>query len=65
MTNRKHFIQIAETVAKIENGAVRYQTALEFAYIFRKENLRFDTFRFMAACNASPCQGEPIVAKLA
>jgi hypothetical protein len=65
MQTRKHFIQTAQTVAKIENETVRYQTALEFAHTFRKENPRFDTFRFMAACNASPCKGEPLVAQTA
>lgn len=47
---RKHFIQIAAMLAKIEDMAERKRQAEEFAAVAKKSNPRFDYQRFYAAC---------------
>lgn len=47
---RKHFILIAETVAKIVNPIERREMAEHNAKICAKANPRFDRARFFAAC---------------
>lgn len=50
MFTRRHFVQIAEALAKIKNVDNRRQAAAAMAAIFTGSNPRFDAGRFLAAC---------------
>lgn len=48
--SRKHFVALAETIARIENNEVREQTARAVASVCAECNGRFDRGRFLRAC---------------
>lgn len=49
--SRKDFQAIADIIAGIENEATRAEVAQRFARYLPNTNPRFDTARFLAACN--------------
>mgnify|MGYP003658383448 FL=1 len=54
---RKDFTLVAKVVSSIIDLKTRNSVALDFASVLHKENDRFDTVRFLSACN---CQPAPI-----
>lgn len=50
MSARKHFVEMAKIISQIRGKAPRKAQAESAAFIFTKENPRFDKARFFAAC---------------
>lgn len=60
MTSRKHYEEAALAIFRIERAEERRRVAEDFARIFRADNPRFDTARFLEACGARPAAFCPI-----
>lgn len=48
---RRHFVERAQVIARIEDPEERKTEAYKWAQIFGSENYRFDLDRFLKACN--------------
>ena len=53
---RKDFQLVATVVSSIDNIRTRNQVALNFVSELHKQNERFDTIRFLAACKVDPSE---------
>tara|TARA_R110000851_G_scaffold242991_1_gene395541 strand:+ start:209 stop:433 length:225 start_codon:yes stop_codon:yes gene_type:complete len=51
---RKDFTLVANVVSAIGDLKIRNTVALDFASVLHAENDRFDTVRFLSACNCKP-----------
>ena len=48
---RKDFIATANIVSTIKDKDLRNQIALDFSLYFKEQNSRFNTHKFLEACN--------------
>jgi hypothetical protein len=51
MTTKKDFILAAQTISAITDKVQKEQIAQNYCTIFSKQNTRFDTVKFLKACN--------------
>ena len=57
---RKDFQLVAKVVSTIDDLHTRNTVALNFATELHKQNVRFDTVRFLSACKTQPLAEERV-----